>query len=115
MDVYIRKAVVVRVVDGDTIEVNIDLGFRIWSKQKLRLLGIDAPEIVGSNKQEGLKAKEHLSMLLPVGQSIFVRTQKADSWDRWLADVYIDTKTDHFIINSSVNEIMIQDGLAKKI
>ena len=44
-DGYIRQINVLRVVDGDTLDVTIDCGFDIWKKERIRLLGIDAPEI----------------------------------------------------------------------
>ncbi len=61
---YHYKAVLVRVVDGDTIDVDIDLGFDVWlKKQRIRLAGIDAPESRTRNKAEkvlGLAAKARL-------------------------------------------------------
>ena len=61
---YHYKAVLVRVIDGDTIDVDIDLGFDVWlKKQRIRLAGIDAPESRTRNKAEkalGLAAKERL-------------------------------------------------------
>ena len=61
---YHYKAVLVRVVDGDTIDVDIDLGFDVWlKKQRIRLAGIDAPESRTRNKAEkvlGLAAKASL-------------------------------------------------------
>ena len=61
---YHYKATLVRVVDGDTIDVDIDLGFDVWlKKQRVRLAGIDAPESRTRNKLEkalGLAAKERL-------------------------------------------------------
>tara|TARA_E500000318_G_scaffold105508_1_gene112488 strand:+ start:600 stop:956 length:357 start_codon:yes stop_codon:yes gene_type:complete len=61
---YHYKAVLVRVIDGDTIDVDIDLGFDVWlKKQRIRLAGIDSPECRTRNKFEkalGLAAKERL-------------------------------------------------------
>jgi len=65
--VYHYKAKLVRVIDGDTIDVDIDLGFDVWlKKQRIRLAGIDAPESRTRNKLEkalGLAAKERLTEL----------------------------------------------------
>ena len=62
---YQYKAVLVRVIDGDTIDVDIDLGFDVWlKKQRVRLAGIDAPESRTRNKAEkvlGLAAKARLT------------------------------------------------------
>ena len=64
---YHYKAVLVRVIDGDTIDVDIDLGFDVWlKKQRIRLAGIDAPESRTRNKAEkvlGLAAKARLTEL----------------------------------------------------
>ena len=64
---YHYKAKLVRVIDGDTIDVDIDLGFDVWlKKQRIRLAGIDAPECRTRNKLEktlGLAAKERLTEL----------------------------------------------------
>ena len=92
---YIYRAVVVRVVDGDTIDVDIDLGFYVWiKKQRIRLLGIDAPEVKGDTRPEGLAATEHLKALIE-GESIILRTVKGDdggdrddSFGRWLGTIY---------------------------
>jgi micrococcal nuclease len=64
---YHYKAKLVRVIDGDTIDVDIDLGFDVWLKrQRIRLAGIDAPESRTRNKAEkvlGLAAKARLTEL----------------------------------------------------
>tara|TARA_A100000171_G_C2070322_1_gene114371 strand:- start:302 stop:724 length:423 start_codon:yes stop_codon:yes gene_type:complete len=64
---YHYKAVLVRVIDGDTIDVDIDLGFDVWlKKQRIRLAGIDSPECRTKNKAEkvlGLAAKARLTEL----------------------------------------------------
>ena len=109
---YLYRAVVVRVVDGDTIDVDIDLGFYVWiKKQRIRLFGIDAPEVTGETRQEGLAATEHLKSLIE-GESIILRTVKGadggdrdDSFGRWLGTVY------HGDID--VNAEMIRSGYAK--
>lgn len=58
---YFYKAVVRDVYDGDSCTVDIDLGFGIWMKgQKLRLMGIDTPELRGSEREEGLKVRDYV-------------------------------------------------------
>lgn len=92
---YLYRAVVVRVVDGDTIDVDIDLGFYVWiRKQRIRLIGIDAPETRGESRPEGLAATEYLTSLIN-GQAIILRTVKGsdggdrdDSFGRWLGTIY---------------------------
>ena len=53
-----------RVLDGDTIDVTIDLGFRITTFQRLRLVSVDTPEIRGPERPEGLKVKEYVKGLI---------------------------------------------------
>ena len=65
-DTYVRKVVMRKVIDGDTIEVIVDCGFRRYSVERLRVLGIDTPEVVGANRAEGLKAKTFVVELLPI-------------------------------------------------
>lgn len=92
---YLYRAEVVRVIDGDTVDVDIDLGFYVWiRKQRIRLVGIDAPELTGETRQQGLEATEYLKSLID-GESIILRTVKGkdggdrdDSFGRWLGTIY---------------------------
>lgn len=94
---YLYRASVVRVVDGDTIDVDIDLGFYTWiKKQRIRLVGIDAPEPKGETKVEGLASTAFLTDLID-GKEIILRTYKGkdggDSrgkYGRWLGTVFIN-------------------------
>ena len=76
---YEYRAKVKRVVDGDTVDVDIDLGFGIWMKQeRVRMMGIDTPESRTRDKVEkafGLAAKERLRELLPVGSITILKTE----------------------------------------
>ena len=75
---YEYNAVVDRVVDGDTIDVNIDLGFQIWHKARVRMLGIDTPESRTRNKAEkalGLASKQRLKDMLK-GQKVKIACSK---------------------------------------
>ena len=112
-EMYTYKATVLKIVDGDTIDVNIDLGFGIvFSNQRIRLYGIDAPETRTKNKlekQRGLVTKLRLQQLCPVGSSISVRThlRKRGKYGRILGELYIDGN------KKSVNSILVKEGLAK--
>ena len=70
----------VKVVDGDTIDVDIDLGFGVWlQKQRIRMMGIDTPESRTSDKEEkvyGLLAKEKLQTLLATGKVLKTYKEK---------------------------------------
>lgn len=84
-ELYAYKALVERVVDGDTIWLNIDLGFDCWIRQKVRLRDIDAPEV--STKQ-GLAAKIYVESKLKKVPLVVVKTYKSDKYDRYLTDVF---------------------------
>lgn len=82
---YQYRAKILKVVDGGTVEIDIDLGFNvILSRQKIRLAGIDTPESRTSNLEEkarGLLSKKKLSEKLPVGASVTIETFKPDAND----------------------------------
>ena len=63
-DQYIRRARIVRLVDGDTVDVDLDLGMAITTRQRLRLFGINTPEVRGPEKVAGHAATQHLADLL---------------------------------------------------
>lgn len=76
---YEYKAKILRVVDGDTVDVDIDLGFGVWLRnERVRIMGIDTPESRTRDKEQkkfGLLAKERLKELLPKGKNSVLRTQ----------------------------------------
>ena len=79
---YEYRCKIDRVVDGDTVDVDIDLGFGIWlRKERIRLYGIDTPECRTRDLEEkkyGLAAKSFVQDLLPVGSMQTLRTRKDD-------------------------------------
>ena len=100
------------VVDGDTIDVVIDLGFDILFASRVRLAGIDTPESRTTDKAEkalGLEAKEYLKKQLKDAKSVVIRTEKMDSSEKYgriLGWVYINGESE------SINNKMINDGYA---
>ena len=100
------------VVDGDTIDVIIDLGFDILFASRVRLAGIDTPESRTTDKAEkalGLEAKEYLKKSLKDAKSVVIKTEKMDSSEKYgriLGWVYINGDT------VSLNDKMINDGYA---
>lgn len=82
---YTYTASVERVIDGDTIVAQIECGFDTVIREKLRLRGIDCPEI---DTPEGKKAKDFTAKKLPAGSSIIITTHKDDKYGRYLADVF---------------------------
>lgn len=85
---YVYRAVVSKIVDADTMDLKIDLGFRIGTLIRVRLLGINAPEM---RTQEGKAAKGALLSFLPIGSEVIVRTYKdpVDKFGRWLGNVEV--------------------------
>lgn len=100
---YNYSARLVRVIDGDTIEVNIDLGFSIHFTTKVRLLGLDTPEMIGANRARAIAAREVLKAMLE-NQEINLRTTKTDKYGRYLAEIWID--------KTNVNQWLITNGFA---
>ena len=100
------------VVDGDTIDVVIDLGFDILFASRVRLAGIDTPESRTTDKAEkalGIEAKEYLKKHLKDAKSVVIRTEKMDSSEKYgriLGWVYVNGESE------SVNNKMINDGYA---
>ena len=76
---YEYKCKILRVVDGDTVDVDIDLGFGVWMhKERVRMMGIDTPESRTRDKVEkafGLASKERLKELLPIGSIQILKTE----------------------------------------
>lgn len=104
-DVYIRKATVVRVIDGDTAVFNVDLGCDTTLTMTCRFNGINAPE---TSTEAGKVSKTWLQGILPPGTPVTVQTvkDKKEKYGRYLADVYIPGSI------NSLNEDMIKQGLA---
>jgi micrococcal nuclease len=107
---FVRE--VKNVVDGDTIDVIIDLGFDILFSSRVRLAGIDTPESRTTDKAEkalGIEAKEYLKKQLKDAKSVVIRTEKMDSSEKYgriLGWVYINGESE------SINNKMINDGYA---
>jgi micrococcal nuclease len=107
---YVKK--VTKVVDGDTIDVDIDLGFDISFSSRVRLAGIDTPESRTTDKMEkalGIEAKAYLKNAIDSAKSVVIKTEKIDSSEKYgriLGWLFLDGS------EISVNEKMIQDGHA---
>ena len=108
---YEYRCKIERVVDGDTVDVDIDLGFGIWlRKERVRLYGIDTPESRTRDLEEkkyGLAAKSYVQSFLPVGSMQTLKTQKDDKgkFGRILGEFIVyDAMTDS---SRTLNQIMI--------
>jgi len=87
MEAFCYRAKVLKVVDGDTLEVDIDLGFGVWMRdQSVRLNGVDTPESRTSNPEEkvrGLLSKSKVKELCPVGSSILIKTVLSEEREKF--------------------------------
>ena len=116
MDKYIYKAILVRVVDGDTVDALIDVGFDIWFKKRIRFKGVDTWESRTRNLEEkalGLKAKARTKELLEKVSSksgyFRIKSYGLGKYGRVLADVFIMDKDGK---QWNVNETLISEGHA---
>ena len=100
---------VVKVVDGDTIDVIIDLGFDLSKKERVRLAGIDTPESRTRDLDEkklGLEAKEYLATNLTNAKQLIISTEKDGKYGRMLGTIHMN---DDIV---SLNQQMIDKGYA---
>ena len=105
------RAIVTGVYDGDSITIDIDLGFNNWKKnQKVRLFGINTPEIRGEERPDGLVARDRLRELI-LDKEIIITSYKDKSgkYGRWLATVFL--KQDGMFEN--INTLLLAEGLAE--
>lgn len=105
-DLYMYQAVIVKVYDGDTVRADIDLGFgTILKNQALRLWGIDAPEVRGESRAEGLNSKTWLAGRI-LNMEVIIKTHKdkKGKYGRWLAEIYQG--------GENINQWMIGEGHA---
>jgi len=110
---YQYKAKILKVLDGDTVDIDLDLGFNIvLSNQRVRMAGIDTPESRTVDKEEkirGTLSKKKLAEKLPIGSYVTIETQKSDNNDdkfgRILAIFILEDKT-------NLNQWMIDNNYA---
>jgi micrococcal nuclease len=95
-DPFLYKCVIQRIVDGDTVDVDIDLGFGIWlRKERIRIAGIDTPEKRTRDKVEkvfGLAATAKAHELIPEGSECIIRTRRdrAGKYGRTMGDFVLE-------------------------
>ena len=114
---YEYNAKCVKVVDGDTIDAEIDLGFDVKVKKRIRLAGINAPESRTRNKVEkklGLAAKERLTEMLEGAANVFeLESQELGKYGRVIGKVHIDKISGKDQITKvCVNDALVREGHA---
>lgn len=100
-----------RVIDGDTVDAIIDLGFNISIKQRVRIIGVDAPELRSRDVEEremAKKATEFAERWMATGGRMVVTTYKDDKYGRILGDFKLEQSSETF------SEALMKAGLAKK-
>ena len=112
---YTYGAKVLSIIDGDTAWVEIDCGFGVSIEEKLRLRGIDTPEM---SSDEGVIARLFVEQLLKVGATIVLTTSRTDLYDRYVADVfYLPEEEDAGVILAEgryLNRELVEAGLATR-
>jgi micrococcal nuclease len=107
--VYEYNAKLDRIIDGDTVDALIDLGFDVWVKRRIRLYGIDAPETRTRDleeKQQGLLTKDRLTGLLEASDGEFILVSHGiGKYGRCLGTLFIEER--------NINELLISEGLAE--
>jgi micrococcal nuclease len=98
---YEYKAKVTNVVDGDTVDALVDLGFKVQTLQRLRLSRVDTPE----RTQSGYAAARDFVKELIEGKDVTMRSHKASKWGYFLIDISIDGR--------DVADMLLTAGLAK--
>ena len=96
-------------VDGDTVDLIVDLGFDLCKKERCRVAGIDTPESRTRDKKEkvyGLEAKAYLQGVLSSAENLIVRTEKDGKYGRMLGHLFCDN------IEGSINNLMVESGHA---
>lgn len=98
---FTYEATVLRVIDGDTVRVRVDLGLRISTEITVRLLGINAPEL---NTDAGKQSREYLRLI--EDQQIVLKTHKnpKDKYGRWLGEIFCN--------GENINSLMVVMGYA---
>lgn len=101
---------IINVVDGDTVDAKIDLGFQIYWHTRLRLNGINTPELHSGSADEhaaAVKAKDRLAELV-LGKTAAVKTfkDKTEKYGRYLAELVVD--------GDNINMRLVSEGLAKR-
>tara|TARA_Y100000592_G_scaffold16485_1_gene24513 strand:+ start:3355 stop:3687 length:333 start_codon:yes stop_codon:yes gene_type:complete len=106
---YEYRAKLIKIIDGDTIDVKIDLGFGISLKKRVRLFGINAPETRSKDSDEkkaGLASKRRLEAVLEASDGKFILKSKGvGKFGRCLGEILVD--------NVNINQLLIKEGLAE--
>ncbi len=106
---YSYRATVERIIDGDTISVELSLGCHVYNDRRIRLLGYNAPELFsGDDRVRGAEARDALELIIPIGCRVYIRTHlDRTSFDRLLGTCYVEGSDGDLY---KVSEAMIAGG-----
>lgn len=103
---YIYRAELIRVIDGDTVDLAVDLGFRVVMRDRFRLYGINAWETKGEERDKGLLAKARLEELITGPLTVHTIKDTRGKYGRWLAILYSG--------DLNINGTLVSEGHARK-
>lgn len=114
---YVYKAYLEKIIDGDTIKVAFDLGFNIFHKEIIRLAKINTPEI---DTASGKRAKSKLKELISHLPYLIIKTNKVDIYGRYIGDIFLPDENHEDEQETAdegkyLNQILIDEGVAKAI
>ncbi len=113
---HVYKARIIRVVDGDTLLADVDLGFQVHKEQRLRLAGIDTPPI---ETPGGIKACDYVQNRLATVEFVVIQTVKIDLYGRYVAHVFYQPgETDKRLVATSglyLNQQLVERDLARAL
>lgn len=109
---YHYHARVIDAYDGDTITAEFDLGFKISFTEKVRLFGIDTPEIRGEERPEGLIARDTLRKWI-LGKTVYIQTIKdrKGKYGRYLGIIHLEENGQWI----NINDRLVEEGLAERV
>lgn len=110
---YLYAATVANIIDGDTIDIDVDLGFHVSTRQRVRFAHVNAPEL---DTKEGRAARDFLAAELIAARTVVVQTRKADLHGRYVARVFVATREtsieDCFSAGTYLNDRLVTAGHA---
>ena len=103
-----KQFTVINIVDGDTIDAILNLGFSVMIKERFRLARIDTPELKLEEREAGLKAKAFVELQL-LGKEVFIKSLGRDKYGRWIAEIYVL----HGEESINFNDELVEKGYAE--
>lgn len=107
IDWYVYRGKIVRWVDGDTVEISVDLGFRVYKVDRFRLLGVDTPE---RGREGFVESCQIVNKWAPEGSEVAIQSHKTGKYGRWLATIYLINSETSSINDKSINELLKEHG-----